>query len=221
MTHAQAILLSIVLVIGTVFFIQKTRSNEPVVPVAPPAPVVDVPVAPVTTDTQMKRMETLLNEQAKVIDTIRQIAADARSALQLLAKSNLAIDAGAKAWVNYSGDSDNVKTPDTTDTLPKGQVILHFYDRDSEHVYAQQLISEGHKVYSVSPDRLNVYKYFGVDRRPTWIVLRNGKTIYQSSIAPRFAAAATTYTAPTYTVPRYYYQGNSMQRPSCIGGVCQ
>ena len=116
-------------------------------------------------------------------------------------------------------------------TPPHRQAVVYFYSQDRHPVHgdANALLRQGHTIYRVGPHRREIWRQYEVDRIPTWLVIRDGRVIYRSSVAPVFPepqiepvsrpqAQAPVYSPPIYrSVPVY----RTYQRPTCYGGVCR
>jgi hypothetical protein len=114
-------------------------------------------------------------------------------------------------------------------TPPHRQAVVYFYsaDRHPVHGDANALLRQGHTIYRVGPHRREIWRQYEVDRIPTWLVIRDGRVIYRSSVAPVFPepqiepvsrpqAQAPVYSPPVYrSVPTYRSYQN------CYGGVCR
>lgn len=212
MTHAQAIVLSIGLVVACWFLVVWTQAEtQPEPKPTPPGP------APVEQPAEVGNPIQLYRDVRKLVTFAEQVQVAIQAASRELAKADMQDEMPA-----VEPTVEPAEQPETTKTWtpPERQAIVYFYTetRDVAHQQATKLLRAGHSVYRVPADRMDIWRQHSVDRVPTWLVIRDGRVIYRSSLCPEFREqpkpepvrrapvqqpAVRYYSPPVYQTPTY------------------
>lgn len=222
MTHAQAIIVSIALAVGSWFLVQSVQ--QPVEQPTPPAPPGPAPVTqPVPATDAVGNPIQLYRDVQKLVDNMGQMMLFAQRVEKAVGAAARELAQGRIRETVPQAEQPQRIVPQRWQPTER-QVVLYFYDDVTLHAKAASLIRQGHHVYRAGPHRSDLYQQYDVRTTPVWLVIRDNVIIYRSHRAPRFidVTPAPVRQAPTYQAPPVRYYNPPMYRGgfSCAGGGC-